>query len=212
MAASCIPMKKTKEFYSRIGAKGGKRSKRIITSEQQRKMQAGRPTSSCGCARPQPRPSPIFHGDGSVSIPLTRGMFARIDEEDFERVSQRTWYVSGKYAVSGKRGEIVRLHNFLVHPPAGLFNDHISRDRFDNRKSNLRFCTNQQNSCNRKLPITNTSGHRGVTWVGREQMWSASIGSKRRRKHLGYFSDKNDAAKAYKEAAVRLHGEFAQLD
>ncbi len=167
---------------------------------------------SCGCSRGIRESPPINHPDGSISIPLTRGKFSRIDGEDFERVSKLTWRVGNGYAVSEVSGIEIQLHNFVRPVPDGFFNDHIFGDKLDNRKSKLRTCTHQQNCFSRKRPSTNTSGHKGVSWNKTRRKWSAYIKSGGKLSHLGYFSDKNDAADAYKEAAVRLHGEFARLD
>ena len=47
--------------------------------------------------------------------------------------------------------------------PAGLTVDHINGDRLDNRRQNLRVCTQGQNNCNRLERVDNTSGFRGVS-------------------------------------------------
>ena len=80
--------------------------------------------------------------------------------------------------------------------------DHINHNGLDNRLSNLRDVTNQQNQYNTKLFKNNTSGVMGVRWYKRTQKWRAQIN---RTVHLGYFSDFRDAVAARK-VAERKYG------
>ncbi len=173
------------------------------------KVTCGR-TSSCGC-QPKREASPIFHDDGSVSVPLTQGKFARIDGDEFERVSKHNWRFHGGYAVSGSGEQALQLHNFIIPPPDRLFNDHVSRDTLDNRKSNLRICTHRQNCWNRTRPSTNKSGYKGVCWSKKNRKWKASIKADGKVRLLGHFVDKIEAANAYEKAAKKFFGEFARL-
>ena len=52
--------------------------------------------------------------------------------------------------IGEKPSRYVRLHNFIMNPPEGTVVDHINRDGFDNRRENLRICTQRQNTLNRK--------------------------------------------------------------
>lgn len=88
--------------------------------------------------------------------------FMLIDTEDFERVSKHTWYKDchgyGRGYVNGKHK---RCHNFIVgKAPDGLVTDHINRNKLDNRKSNLRFCTPLVNTHNRVIP--SKTGYQGI--------------------------------------------------
>ena len=78
--------------------------------------------------------------------------------------------------------------------------DHINGDRTDNRLSNLRVVCRKENTRNRKIPKTNTSGSMGLGWYPDRQKWRVVITSDGKRRHLGYFSDFNEAVKARKEA------------
>ena len=82
----------------------------------------------------------------------------------------------------------------------------------DNRRSELRKATDEQNAWNSKLSRRNTSGYKGVTWRRDVGRWVASIHSEGRLNHLGYFDDPEIAHRAYKEAAVRLRGPFARVE
>lgn len=90
--------------------------------------------------------------------------------------------------------------------------DHINGDRSDNRISNLRLATNSENLCNRRKPRNNTSGYKGVSWIKRYGAWQATIRVKGKNKNLGLFATREGAADAYRQAALRYHGEFANLD
>lgn len=83
--------------------------------------------------------------------------------------------------------------------------DHINGDRFDNRLSNLRVVTIQENARNTKRPVTNTSGVVGVHWSKAARKWRANIRVDQKLIHLGSFDSKADAVKARAEAE-RKHG------
>ena len=83
--------------------------------------------------------------------------------------------------------------------------DHINGIRDDNRITELRDVTHEENSKNQKRPLTNTSGVVGVSWYGRVQKWHARIQVGGKPKHLGYFTDFNEAVAARKAAEVK-HG------
>jgi len=104
----------------------------------------------------------------SIDIPLTKGAVAIVDEEDYEIVSQYKWHLSSTgYAVW--RGNIdgnkktVRMHRLITSAPDGLIVDHLNRNPLDNRKSNLRVCTQKENAKNRKS--------KGYCWVGEKQKY-----------------------------------------
>jgi hypothetical protein len=90
--------------------------------------------------------------------------------------------------------------------------DHIDRDSLNNNPENLRLATHAQNTMNRKATYVNSSGKKGVGWNKRANKWEARIHLNRRKKFLGNFDSIEDAAAAYKKAAVELHGEFALCD
>ena len=78
--------------------------------------------------------------------------------------------------------------------------DHINRDTSDNRIENLRQVTRTENNYNRRQYHTNSSGVTGVCWSKQKEKWFARIGSK----HLGSYSDFNDAVAARQQAEARL--------
>jgi hypothetical protein len=104
------------------------------------------------------------------------------------------------------------MHRVIAGVSDDQLVDHINGNGFDNRRINLRFCSNSQNLHNRTFQKNNTSGFKGVTFKKHCGRWAARIKSNGREIHLGYFSDPKAAALAYNAAAVDLQGEFARLN
>jgi len=103
-----------------------------------------------------------------------------------------------------------RLAWFYVFGEWPEFIDHANGNGLDNRIANLRPATKQLNSANRGLPANNTSGYKGVVWFKRKQKWMARIKVNGKGIHLGYFTDKEEAALAYIKAAEQHFGDFAR--
>lgn len=156
-----------------------------------------------------------------VAIPLTgkhgKGKFAFVDAKDFERVSKYKWHVNKGYAERSfyKNGKAVheKLHRFIFEEVReGYVIDHINGNKLDNRRSNLRECTPTENKKNQQLSTVNKSGYKGVCYSKYHGKWNAYITNDKKRKHIGYYSSAEEAAKAYDYFAARLHGDFAQLN
>lgn len=65
-------------------------------------------------------------------------------------------------------------------------------------KDNCRWSNSTVQSRNtRILRADNTSGYRGVSWHKKLNKWYSYINIKGKKKHLGMFENKEDAAKAY---------------
>lgn len=89
--------------------------------------------------------------------------------------------------------------------------DHINGCRADNRIKNLREATNSENLMNRGKQSNNTSGYKGVYYRKDRSKWQAHIHLNGRNIYLGRFNTAEDAHKAYINAAMHMHGEFANL-
>lgn len=90
--------------------------------------------------------------------------------------------------------------------------DHIDRNTLNNLESNLRVCSNSQNNINQGLRKDNTSGGKGVILLKKYKKWRARININHERINLGNFDTKEEAMKAYNDAAIKYHGEFAVLN
>ncbi|WP_283648054.1 HNH endonuclease signature motif containing protein [Hafnia paralvei] len=86
--------------------------------------------------------------------------------------------------------------------------DHINRNKLDNRIDNLRLCNISQNAHNTKIRSDNHSGIRGVSWSKALKKWHARINVNKKFYHIGYFNNKEDAAREYKRYSQHLMGDF----
>src|SRR6185437_1781145 len=151
-------------------------------------------------------------------MPLTQGKVAIVDAADFDYLNQWKWHadpaMGGKWRAArtermpnGKRRKVY-MHKALLLVDPGVDVDHRDGDGLNNRRSNLRAATRQQNAFNSGRQHDNTSGHVGVSWHRLNNGWQAYIYVNRKRIHLGHFKNKADAVRAREEAARRIHGEF----
>lgn len=132
-------------------------------------------------------------------IPLTQGKYALVDNADFEKVSVLKWHFDRGYAVykNNRTTGKVYMHRFILNTKIGKYCDHKNRKGLDNRRNNLRICTQSENIYNAKIHKDNTSGFKGVSWHKINRKWTAYITHKWKRIYLGSYHNKIDAAKAY---------------
>lgn len=150
-------------------------------------------------------------------IPLNKGQFAIVDDEDYDWLSQRKWqFGTGGYAGRiqrvGRKTTPLLMHRVIMNAPDGTEVDHRNRNKLDNRKSNLRLCTPSQNQANTPKRGTGTSRYKGVSWAKSCDRWIAHIHINRKTRHVGSFTSELDAAKAYDAAAREYFGSFAYLN
>jgi hypothetical protein len=89
--------------------------------------------------------------------------------------------------------------------------DHINGDKADNRIENLRLSTRGQNRANSVHNKSSKSGLKGVYWCKKQKKWRAQITINKKVMKLGAFANPFEAHMAYREAAVKCHGEFANF-
>ena len=156
-------------------------------------------------------------------IPLTQGKFAIVDPEDYDRLmAMGKWHTScNGYACRTYNyknqhglwsGKTIFLHSLVLDVPEKYVIDHINGVKTDNRKSNLRVCTRAENGRNRGKQENNTSGYKGVSYKVKNKKFSSQIKVYNKQIYIGLFDTPIEAARAYNEAAIKYHGEFAKLN
>lgn len=133
-------------------------------------------------------------------IPLTQGKFAKVDDEDFEFLSQWKWRAHRDFGTFYARTTGIRMHRLLTKAPKGSVVDHRDGDGLNNQKSNLWIPAGSgahENALNRRgLSKNNKSGISGVSWNKREEKWKAQVVFKGKYITVGYYKHKEDAAMA----------------
>ena len=152
-------------------------------------------------------------------IKLTQGKFALVDDEDYDFLMQWKWharklgkrYYAGRQEKSiNRRRKLVHMHRLIMHTPEGMEVDHQDHNGLNNQKYNLRNCTHKNNSKNRTS--YGKSNYLGVYWYKKYNCWNASLRINGETKNQGYFKTEEEAALAYNEAALKFHGNFANLN
>lgn len=138
-----------------------------------------------------------------------------IDIDDIEKIKKYKWHAinnrNKNFYVETSNKEISNrlLHRFIMDAPEGMVVDHINRNPLDNRKCNLRICTNTQNMENCDMRKNNTSGCKGVYWAKDKNKWTVQIGLNGKTKYIGRFNNYEDAVKARIEAVEKYYGKFS---
>lgn len=154
------------------------------------------------------------------TIRLTQGYETVVDDEDYERVSQRKWFAHVRknkkvYAETSVGRRLLGMQRFITGDIPNSMVDHANGNTLDNQRNNLRVCTSKQNTRNRIKQSTETrSKYKGVTMSKGQKKWRAQIklDFKLRDHHIGYFYTETEAAQAYDIFAKAFFGEFANLN
>lgn len=164
----------------------------------------------------------------TIEIPLTKGYVTVVDAVDADLL-QVNWCINGNssqgydlYATRRPTANTkIYMHRLIVERAIGRplesheHVDHANLNRLDNRRSNLRIATRSQNLANMRKKEGTKSGYKGVYKFQKRRgtkIWCAEITVNNKKIRLGYFYTAEDAYKAYCDAAVKYHGEFARLD
>jgi len=136
---------------------------------------------------------------------------ALVDDSDYETVSKYKWGTgkrSYNYPTARIDGKTISMHVFIMGKINDMEIDHINRNRRDNRRCNLRFCTRSENQCNKTM--RSKSGLRGVFAL--ENGFRASIRLDGKVIQIGRFKTAEEAAMAYDNIAKKRDGKYAILN
>lgn len=164
-------------------------------------------------------------------IPLTQGLVALVDDDDYEWLMKLHKWHAAKYRnfcyaaytvnrpsenmKSRQTSKKVFMHRLILNAKDGEICDHINGDTLDDRRCNLRIVTSSQNIRNskkisRKKPCS--SRYKGVCWAKKSNKWWVTIKTDTGVVNCGYFKNEEDAARAYNIAAQKYFGEYARLN
>lgn len=151
-------------------------------------------------------------------ISLSKGLTTIVDDEDFSFLIRFSWCarkcVDRDYAITARKWNGIYhatfMHRLILNAPPNMVVDHIDADTLNNRKENLRICTQGENSSSRRP----NKGRRfkGVRITTNAERFAAGIWTRNRNIYLGTFGSREEAARAYDAKAIELFGEFAKLN
>lgn len=159
---------------------------------------------------PRGRTNKYVEHDDYISVICKNGEEILIDKCDFEKLKLHSWCISKTgYPVANIEGKTTKLHRYLLNlTDPDVVVDHKNHNPLDNRRFNIRICTQRENSMNqsgnkgRKLPV-------GIHQV-ESGKYLACIFVNGKSIYLGRFENLEDAVTARNEAEVKYRGEFAQ--
>ena len=161
-------------------------------------------------------------------ILLTQNQSTFVDDENYVKLSKYKWfaqqsrdsYYAGRKSPRDKSGKqtTILMHRIIMECPSNMQIDHINHNTLDNRKQNLRVCSQSQNNMNQILQKNTSSKYKGVCLIKSEYKetvytyWQANIVINKKQLYLGIFKSEINAAKAYNRKARELFGEYALLN
>lgn len=156
-------------------------------------------------------------------IVTTNGYKVFVDCADLELVSGYSWHAAKharahtRYAQTNIKGadgkhRSLLMHRLILDPPKGMVVDHVDMDGLNNTRANIRVCTKGESQRNRRNAETSAIPYKGVSFVKHAKKYKANIKVDYKYIVIGHFSTAIDAAKAYDDMALKLHGEYASLN
>lgn len=141
--------------------------------------------------------------DNYWKVSLGKKRFMKFDEVDLPLVEKHLIHVCSGYAATYVNHKTTFFHNLILnhHDFSKYTVDHINRNPFDNRRSNLRLATPTMQAINTRIHAHNTTGIKGVSFSnGKYPMYIAEwfIDGK---KHAKKFSTKKYGKQGAKDLA-----------
>jgi len=134
----------------------------------------------------------------------------KIDLEDIKICNKHKWSLSNMgYVKTNTNINLNKfIHRLIMKCPDNMVIDHINHDTLDNRKCNLRICTQSQNCYNSLINKNNTSKIKGVYFRKDTKLWTSYIGINYKRINLGCFNNIQDAINVRNDAELKYYGEY----
>jgi hypothetical protein len=163
------------------------------------------------------RPVRVCSCGAHAWLELTRGYCALISPSDADFIGQWNWstleLTDGKLRAvrrTNADGKTYYMHREIIKPEGDDVVDHINADGLDNRRENLRACSNKENvRWSRPQRRAKSSRFKGVSYDRPRDKWQAYVNVDGKRVNIGRFDTEEDAARAYDAQASLGHGAFA---
>lgn len=150
-----------------------------------------------------------FEIDGELlRIITTKGETILADAADYDILSKHTWCISKTgYPVTRTNQKTVKLHRILLNltDPA-IIADHRNRNPLDNRRCNLRVCTQKENARNK----SGKNGYIGIR-ITPNNRYEVRITDNYKSIHIGNYRTLEEAIEVRRMAERKYHGEFGSL-
>ena len=182
------------------------------------RLNSGRVTLSCGCLKADVNAQKVKsyctydletceYGIGYTH----NGCKFYFDKEDYDLLKEYCWYQSDGYLVANdlknnNPNKKISMHRLLMNFPTDMVVDHKDKNRFNNRKENLRVSTIAENSYNKSLNSLNKSGVTGVSYI--DGRWVAYI-QKDRQQYKKRFDNFEKAIKWRLSKELELFGSYS---
>ena len=172
------------------------------------------PTLSCGCLRLKKvkekcQKYNTFNLSGDYGIGYTsNNKEFYFDKEDFDKIKEYNWHINKSgYVVSHN----LRMNRVVMQcEDKEYVVDHINHNPLDNRKENLRICSQQHNTKNSSLRSNNTSGVTGVYRTkNKTNPWTGEIMNNGIKAKLGNSCSFNDMVMRRIAAECMLFKDFS---
>ena len=137
-----------------------------------------------------------------------------VNKEDYSKVKNYKWYLSHGYAKTKgiNKNSGISIHNVIMdNIDMQVIYDHINKNKLDNRKSNLRIVTHQENAMNMGKKCTNTSGVTGVKKYDKDLIlkWDAGITFGYQNINLGRYTNFDEAVLSRLKGEIKYFKEYS---
>lgn len=175
-------------------------------------------TISCGCygknklGKMTHKGTPYYIDNEIAVFKTSCGKEFFADAEDAERVGNISWFMNKNGYLHGwdpESRKYVMLHRYILRLDRKACVDHVDRNPRNNRKANLRLCTQNENAKNVSKSSRNTSGFTGVYREKKTGKWFARITNEKRVISLGTYSSFGEAVMKRYEAEKLYFGEYS---
>lgn len=134
-------------------------------------------------------------------------------DKQYDFLLKKIWVTSHGYVKFRHEKKDVYLHRYIMNiQDKNIKIDHKNGNKLDNRRENLRICTQSENCRNKRIRKDNKSGMTGIYWRKNRNKWQVQICLNGTRYTGGCHDDLFSAIKSRMQLANKIHGEFADIN